>query len=118
MPSTLLNQGLILARVAVKVMNTLANSVPSERSFFAISFIHTKARNRLTPMHADMQAFILMNNRVLNRLKDQKYSHKKRWADLEEKDWLELEDSYPKVILQPTGDVLGVSTKVESVVRD
>ncbi|KAL5610541.1 hypothetical protein FOBRF1_006658 [Fusarium oxysporum] len=67
----LLNQGSILARVAVKVMNTLANSVPSERSFSAISFIHTKARNRLTPMHADMQAFIFMNDHVIDRLKDQ-----------------------------------------------
>ncbi|KAI7767319.1 hypothetical protein LZL87_014070 [Fusarium oxysporum] len=138
----LLNQGSILARVAVKVMKTLANSVPSERSFSAISFIHTKARNRLTPMHADMQAFIFMNDRVLDRLKDQKYAHKKRWADLEEKDWLELEDSYLELfmnaqrkkvwmdgvmastsgdfewegVLQSTGDILGVGTKVESEV--
>ncbi|KAJ3455179.1 hypothetical protein MRS44_013779 [Fusarium solani] len=50
----LLNQCSILARAAVKIMSTLANSVPSERSFSAISFIRTKARNRLTPMHADM----------------------------------------------------------------
>ncbi|KAM6505410.1 hypothetical protein FSOLCH5_15496 [Fusarium solani] len=140
----LLNQGSILARVAVKVMNTLANSVPSERSFSAISFIHTKARNRLTPVHADMQAFIFMNDRVLDRLKDQKYAHKKRWADLEEKDWLELEDSYLELfvnaqgrkvwmdgmmassngdfewegILQSTGDILGVGTEVELVVGD
>ena len=132
----LLNQGSILARVAVKVMNTLANSVPSERSFSAISFIHTKARNRLTPMHADMQAFIFMNDRVLDRLKDQKYAHKKHWADLEEKDWLELEDSYLELfvnaqgkkvwmdgvmasangdfewegVLQSSGDILGVGT--------
>ncbi|KAJ4182611.1 hypothetical protein NW759_017117 [Fusarium solani] len=41
-----------------------------------------------------MQAFIFMNDRVLDRIKDQKYAHKKRWVDLEEKDWLELEDSY------------------------
>ncbi|KAL6405967.1 hypothetical protein AUP68_10522 [Ilyonectria robusta] len=135
----LLNQGSILARVAVKVMNTLANSVPSERSFSAISFIHTKARNRLTPMHADMQAFIFMNDRVLDRLKGQKYAHKKRWADLE-KDWLELEDSYLELfvnaqgkkvwmdgvmastnrdfewegVLQSTGDILRVGTEVES----
>ncbi|OWT42311.1 transposase [Pochonia chlamydosporia 170] len=136
----LLNQGSILARVAVKVMNTLVNSVPSERSFSAISFIHTKARNRLTPVHADMQAFIFMNDRVLDRLKDEKYAHKKRWADLEEKDWLELEDSYLELfvnaqgkkvwmdgamastnedfewegVLQSTGDILGVGTEVES----
>ncbi|KAF4333933.1 transposase [Fusarium beomiforme] len=57
----LLNQGSILARVAVK---------------------------------ADMQAFIFMNDHVLDLPKDQKYAHKRRWADLEEKDWLELEDSY------------------------
>ena len=138
----ILNQGSILARVAVKVMNTLANSVPSERSFSAISFVHTKARNRLTPVHADMQAFIFMNDRVLDRLSDQKCTHKKRWADLEEKDWLELEDSYLELfvnahgkkvwmdgamastnadfewegVLQSTGDILGVGTEVESEV--
>ncbi|KAH7465076.1 hypothetical protein FOMA001_g17278 [Fusarium oxysporum f. sp. matthiolae] len=121
----LLNQGSTLARVAVK-------------------FHTTKARNRLTPMHADMQAFIFMNDRVLDRLKDQKYAHKKRWADLEEKDWLELEDSYLELfvnaqgkkvwmdgvmasangdfewegVLQSTGDILGVGTEVESVVGD
>ncbi|PCD25903.1 hypothetical protein AU210_012337 [Fusarium oxysporum f. sp. radicis-cucumerinum] len=98
-----LNQGSILARVAVKVMNTLANSVPSERSFSAISFIHTKARNRLTPMRADVQAFTFMNDRVLDRLKDQKYAHKKSWADLEEKDWLELEDSYLELFVNAQG---------------
>ena len=124
-------------------MNTLANSVPSERSFSAISFVHTKARNRLTPMHADMQAFIFMNDRVLDRLKDQKYAQKKRWADLEEKDWLELEDSYLELfvnaqgkkfwmdgvmastsgdfewegVLQSTGDIiLGVGSEVETEV--
>ncbi|KAK2005307.1 hypothetical protein LZ32DRAFT_633632 [Colletotrichum eremochloae] len=83
----LLNQGSILARVAVKVMSTLANSVPSERSFSAIN----------------IQAFIFINDRVLDRLKDQKYAHKKRWADLEEKDWLELEDSYLKLFVNAQG---------------
>ncbi|KAH7111573.1 hypothetical protein EDB81DRAFT_925965, partial [Dactylonectria macrodidyma] len=87
-------------------MNTLANSV---------SLFQTKARNRLTPMHADMQAFIFMNDRVLDRLKDQKYAQKKRWADLEEKDWptipdhsdhwdwLELEDSYLELFVNAQG---------------
>ncbi|KAG7424452.1 hypothetical protein Forpi1262_v014505 [Fusarium oxysporum f. sp. raphani] len=68
----------------------------------------------------------------------------KRWADLEEKDWLELEDSYLELfvnaqgkkvwmdgvmasangdfewegVLQSTGDILGVGTEVESVVGD
>ncbi|KAL3595982.1 hypothetical protein FPOAC2_10352 [Fusarium poae] len=78
------------------------------------------------------------------RLKDQKYAHKKRWADLEEKDWLELEDSYLELfvnaqgkevwmdgvmastngdfewegVLQSTGDILRVGTEVQSVVED
>lgn len=43
----LLSQGSILAGVAIRVFAILANSVPSERSFSAINFIHTKARNRL-----------------------------------------------------------------------
>ncbi|KAG7424328.1 hypothetical protein Forpi1262_v014536 [Fusarium oxysporum f. sp. raphani] len=89
-----------------------------------------------------VKAFIFMNDRVLDRLKDQKYAHKKRWADLEEKDWLELEDSYLELfvnaqgkkvwmdgvmastsgdfewegVLQSTGDILGVGTEVESEV--
>ncbi|KAK2670231.1 Ribonuclease H-like superfamily [Fusarium oxysporum f. sp. vasinfectum] len=45
----LLNQGSTLARVAVKVMNTLTNSVPSERSFSAISFIQRKLEIALPP---------------------------------------------------------------------
>ncbi|KAK2005421.1 hypothetical protein LZ32DRAFT_673508, partial [Colletotrichum eremochloae] len=45
---------------------------------------------------------------------DQKYAHKKRWADLEEKDWLELEDSYLELFVNAQGkkvwmDVLSVS---------
>ncbi|KAK7583570.1 hypothetical protein V3481_012855 [Fusarium oxysporum f. sp. vasinfectum] len=93
-------------------------------------------------MHTEMQAFIFMNDRVLDRLKDQKYANNKRWADLEEKDWLELEDSYLELfvnaqgkkvwmdgvvastsgdfewegVLQSTGDILGVGTEVESEV--
>ncbi|KJK73556.1 hypothetical protein H634G_11192 [Metarhizium anisopliae BRIP 53293] len=89
-----------------------------------------------------VKAFIFMNDRVLDRLRDQKCTHKKRWADLEEKDWLELEDSYLELfvnahgkkvwmdgamastnadfewegVLQSTGDVLGVGTEVESEV--
>lgn len=138
----LLNQGSLLAGVAVRVLSTLANSVPSERSFSAISFVHTKTRNRLLPVHADMQAFIFMNDRVLERLEDKTHASKKRWADLEEKDWLDLEDSYlelfvpsntnrivymhgdPELISDPnyewsgvlhsTGDIVDLGTEIDS----
>ncbi|KAG7408231.1 hypothetical protein Forpe1208_v012190 [Fusarium oxysporum f. sp. rapae] len=85
---------------------------------------------------------LISDKSITNRLKDQKYAHKKRWADFEEKDWLELEDSYLELfvnaqgrkvwmdgvmastsgdfewegVLQSTGDILGVGTEVESEV--
>lgn len=137
----LLNQGSVLARVAVRVLSTLANSVPSERSFSAIGFVHTKTRNRLLPEYADMQAFIFMNDRVLERLQDKTHARKKRWVDLEEKDWLDLEDSYLELfvsgngrrtymqgdmelisdpnyewsgVLHSTGDIVGLGTEIDS----
>ena len=62
------NQGSLLGSVAVRVFTTICNSVPSERSFSAVNWIHSKARNRLLPVNADMLAFIFMNSRVLQRL--------------------------------------------------
>jgi len=61
------NQGSLLGSIAVRVF-TICNSVPSERSFSAVNWIHSKARNRLLPVNADMLAFIFMNSRVLQRL--------------------------------------------------
>lgn len=87
-------QGSILAPLAVRILSTMANYVASERSFPATNFIHTKSRNRLTTDRANMQTFVFMNERVLERLADPSMVRKRRWEDLEEKDWLDLEDSY------------------------
>ena len=62
------NQGSKLATLAVRIFGTIANSVPSERSFSAVNFLHSKARNRLIPANADKLAFIYMNKRVLERI--------------------------------------------------
>jgi hypothetical protein len=136
----LLTQGSVLAKVAVKVLNTLANSVPSERSFSATRHIHTKDRNRLSVVKADQQVFVYMNDRVLERLDAGDLLRKKRWGDLEEKDWVDLEDSYLDMfknlhgqqtflvgggliadpeyqwsgVIQQTGDLLALGTEIGS----
>jgi hypothetical protein len=92
-------QGSVLSKVAVRVLDTLANSVPSERSFSANNHIHTKERNRLAMERADQQCFCYMNSRVLYCLKNPLKQGQKRWADLEEKDWMDLEDIYLDMFL-------------------
>lgn len=55
-------KGCVLAPVAARVLDTLANSVPSERSFSAMNHIYTKERNRLATETADLQSFCYMNS--------------------------------------------------------
>lgn len=124
-------QGSVLAPVAVKVLDTLANSVPSERSFSAINHVHSKERNRLVTEKADKQTFCYMNSRVLRRLTNPNAGGKRRWADLEEKDWVDLEDAYLDMflnaqgrqtymqeegqwegVMQDTGDMVAVGTEL------
>lgn len=100
----LLVQGSILARLAVRVLDTLSNSVPSERSFSANNTIHSITRNRLTAERADQQTFVFMNSRVLERLAHSGSLGHRRWADLEEKDWIGLEDTYLDLFLSSQGD--------------
>jgi hypothetical protein len=98
------NQGSLLGSIAVRVFTTICNSVPSERSFSAVNWIHSKARNRLLPVNADMLAFIFMNSRVLQRLqaKDPDVSlilglggtPLVRWEDLSEDQLLDFENNF------------------------
>jgi hypothetical protein len=102
------NQGSKLAALAVRIFGTIANSVPSERSFSAVNFLHSKARNRLTSANADKLAFIYMNERVLERItqsQNQPLGHHRNevdstvvsWEDLTEDGWLTLEDTYMEI---------------------
>lgn len=54
-----------LGGLATRIFNTAANSVPSERAFSAMNFIHSRIRNRLKTDRADMLLFIYMNIRAL-----------------------------------------------------
>lgn len=51
-----------LAPFARRVLITIANSVPSERAFLAMNFIHNKLRNSLTVERANKLSFIQMNS--------------------------------------------------------
>jgi hypothetical protein len=57
-----------LAKLALRVLQTPSNSVPSERAFSTEKLIHTKLRNRLTEVRVEMLTFIHVNYRVLTRI--------------------------------------------------
>ena len=59
----------VLAGLALRVLNTIANSVPCERSFSAMNWVHTPTRSRLTSERVDKLLFIQLNRRVLHRSK-------------------------------------------------
>jgi hAT family protein len=70
-----------LARLAVRIFETIANSVASERAFSAMNLIVTKLRNRLSAEKADKLIYIYMNQRVLDKA-----------CDLLLGDWVEKSD--------------------------
>jgi hypothetical protein len=55
----------ILARLAIRILTTTANSVPSERAFSTMKLQHTKLRNRLVPSRVDKLVFIHINRHIL-----------------------------------------------------
>ena len=63
--------------LATRLLHTLANSVPSERSFSSMNILHSKSRNRLTVERVSKMLYIQVNRRTLGRVG-------KRVAQLEE----------------------------------
>ncbi|KAH8754834.1 hypothetical protein F5883DRAFT_183290 [Diaporthe sp. PMI_573] len=51
-----------------RLFQALANSVPSERSFSAANFIHSRSRNRLNQAAVNKLTFIYTNHRTLQQL--------------------------------------------------
>lgn len=56
-----------LSKLADRILHTLANSVPCERSFSALNLLHTKTRNALTPERVNKLLYIQINRRTLRR---------------------------------------------------
>jgi hypothetical protein len=57
-----------LYQLATRLLHTLANSVPSERSFSSINILHSKSRNRLTVERVSKILYIQVNRRTLGRV--------------------------------------------------
>jgi hypothetical protein len=87
-----------LATLAKRLYQTPANSVPSERAFSAMNFIHSKARNRLLVDRADMLQFLFMNDLVLGRRKDRQW---RSWLTMTDDEEMDVEYR-----LQPTDTVV------------
>lgn len=56
-----------MAKLADRILHTLANSVPCERNFSAINIIHNKLRNALTIERVNKLLYIQINRRTLRR---------------------------------------------------
>jgi hypothetical protein len=56
-----------LAKLADRILHTLANSVPCERNFSAINIIHNKLRNALTVKKVNKLLYIQINRKTLRR---------------------------------------------------
>lgn len=54
-----------MATLAIRLITTPANSVPSERAFSVQNMIHTKLRNRMGAVKAAKLVFIYINSRAL-----------------------------------------------------
>jgi hAT family C-terminal dimerisation region len=73
-----------LANLAIRILSTAANSVPSERAFSTMKLQHTKLRNRLLPSRVDKLVFIHINRRILTE-------GPKRLYEMAEQEVLQLE---------------------------
>jgi hypothetical protein len=63
--------GFITLRLTtLRLTKTIANSVPSERSFSILNLLFNKLRNRLNPIRIDKLQSIYINKRVLARVEE------------------------------------------------
>jgi hypothetical protein len=56
-----------LSKLADRILQTLANSVPCERHFSALNLLHSKTRNALLPERVDKLLYVQINRRTLRR---------------------------------------------------
>ena len=76
-----------LGELAVRIFNTPANSVPSERAFSTQNIIHSKTRSNLSPMLTNMLAYIHVNKRILDRTETEIRS----WHQMKDLELAEIE---------------------------
>ena len=100
-----------LARIAITIFETPANSVASERAFSCMGLITTAIRNRLTAQRSTKLIYIHMNQRVIdanNSFQD--------WKDGNDDIQVELENIL--VPMEEEGDDNEIFAEVEDVEID
>ena len=73
----------VVGQLALRLMRTMASSVPSERAFSIQNIIHSTVRNRLIAEKVDMLQFIYINERVLKN-KRKKHAKQEELVELED----------------------------------
>ena len=64
-----------MAQLAHELLNCTANSVPSERAFSTMNFLHSKLRNRLSHENIDILLFIYINARSLRKASGDQHNY-------------------------------------------
>jgi hypothetical protein len=59
--------GKLLPRIPRRILAQVVSSSSCERNWSSYSFVHSKARNRLLPSHAEDLVYVYTNLRVLNQ---------------------------------------------------
>src|SRR5438046_9703531 len=61
----------VLEPLSLRIFSTPSNSVPSERAFSIMNFLHSKARNCLEPERVDKLTYSYINTRIFRRINTQ-----------------------------------------------
>jgi hypothetical protein len=81
-----------LACLALRIFETIANSVASERAFSAMNLNHSKQRNSLNPKKVSMLVYIYMNQRTLDSTGDRLWIDDENWEKKTEVEKVAMED--------------------------
>jgi hypothetical protein len=81
-----------LAHLALRIFETIANSVASERAFSAMNLNYSKLRNQLSPAKAAKIVYIYMNQRALDSTGDRLWVDDENWEKKTEVEKVAMED--------------------------
>jgi hypothetical protein len=97
-----------LATVAIRLLQTVANSAECERGFSTLKFIHSLLRSRLTDIRVEMLIFIYINRRVFSTQRRRLYDFTPQAMEEFEQDMTELQESGYSV-----ADIYPILSKIE-----
>jgi hypothetical protein len=80
----------VIGALAVRIYSTPSNSVPSERAFSVMNFIHRKGRNSLGSEKVDKLTYTYINTRLFRRTEGARFVSD--LSEISEEEEVELED--------------------------